>query len=85
MHFSTTMCAAFTVLAASVSATHKLGSSCGGKHIGTLGCSNDECTVIKCNPSGNGNHYWEFSESCIGIKCQNGACNDGYPKDSCSA
>lgn len=45
------MCAAFTVLAASVSATHKLGSSCGGKHIGTLGCSNDECTVVSDIPS----------------------------------
>ncbi|KAL1303045.1 hypothetical protein AAFC00_003355 [Neodothiora populina] len=85
MKFITLLPAIIGLLVASGEATHKLGSSCSGKDIGTYGCSDDECTVIKCSTSGNGNYYWELAESCISMKCENGACNAAYPKDSCTA
>lgn len=46
MHFTTALSIVTAVLATTATATHKLGSSCGGKHVGTLGCSNDDCTVV---------------------------------------
>ncbi|KAJ4391935.1 hypothetical protein N0V93_005555 [Gnomoniopsis smithogilvyi] len=74
------------LMATSVLATHELGSTCSDpKNYETYGCSNDECSVIQCVPKGNGAYYWAYSESCIGIKCENGACNSAYAKSSCTA
>lgn len=43
MKFTTALVA---LVAGQAMATHKLGSNCSGKDIGTYGCSKDECTVV---------------------------------------
>ncbi|KAI9756714.1 MAG: hypothetical protein M4579_003715 [Chaenotheca gracillima] len=75
---------ALPLFAGLAQATHKIGDPCTTeKFFNTLGCSNDQCSVVKCIPvaNGGGQYYWAQQNVCQGEQCQNGACNSAFPAE----